>query len=221
MRVLLIHTCSASMETGGVAALADESGLVANEALPGRGTSEALMPAVERLFAATGWVPRELTAVGVVHGPGSFTGVRVGLSAAKGLCDALGIGMVAISRLALLAGSAGEMARTVAVLDGGRGEFFCGVYDGPFCLSERLLTEAETRVALATGVGVACEAKVAERLGILLVAEPGAELMGKTVRRRIAVGDWSDVATVDANYLRRTDAEIKRATSVGGEGSRA
>lgn len=221
MRVLLIHTCGASMETGGVAALGDESGVVAVESLPGRGTSEALMPAVERLFAAAGWVPRELTAVGVVHGPGSFTGVRVGLSAAKGLCDGLGIGMVAISRLALLAGAAGEVARTVAVLDGGRGEFFCGVYGVDEPVSERLLTEAETRAALATGVGVACEAKVAGLLGIRLVAEPGAEALWKTVRHRIAAGDWSDVAAVDANYLRRTDAEIKRATSVGGgEGSR-
>ncbi len=209
------------METGGVAALADESGVVATEALPGRGTSEALMPAVERLFVTAGWVPRELTAVGVVHGPGSFTGVRVGLSAAKGLCDALGIGMVAISRLELLAAAAGEAERTVAVLDGVRGEFFCGVYDGPVCVYEQLLTEAETRRALATGAGVACEAKVAEWLGIQLVAEPGAEAMGKTVRRRIAAGDWSDVATVDANYLRRTDAEIKRENGVrGGEGSR-
>jgi tRNA threonylcarbamoyladenosine biosynthesis protein TsaB len=55
---------------------------------------------------------------------------------------------------------------------------------------------------------VTCDATVAERLGIRLVPEPGAEAMLILVTRRMAEGAWSDVATVDANYLRRTDAEL-------------
>jgi hypothetical protein len=64
---------------------------------------------------------------------------------------------------------------------------------------------------MSDGEAVTCEARVASALGIGLVAEPGAETMRVEVLRRIAAGDWSDVAASDANYLRRTDAEIKRA----------
>jgi tRNA threonylcarbamoyladenosine biosynthesis protein TsaB len=207
MRVLLINTCGGE----GVAALADENGVVAEEGLPGRGTSEALMPAVRSLFVASGWSLGELGAVGVVHGPGSFTGVRVGLSAAKGLCEAAGIGMVAMSRLGLVA--AGEGERVVAVLDGGRGEFYCGVYVRGERVSEELTGESRVRELMRDATAVTCEARVAERLGIALVAEPGAAAMRVEVLRRVAAGDWSDVATSDANYLRRTDAEIKQANT--------
>jgi len=202
MRALLINTCGGE----GVVALADEAGVIAEEMLPGRGTSEALMPAVRRLFPE-GFAG--LDAIGVVIGPGSFTGVRVGLSAAKGLCEALSVGMVAMSRLELLAGAVGKEAeRVVALLDGGRGEFYCGVYESGLRVSEELLTEVEARAAMASGVAVTCEAPVAERLGVRMVAEPGAKAMLAMVLRRVAAGEWSDVATVDANYLRRTDAEL-------------
>ena len=204
MRVLVINTCGEP----GVVGLVDESGVLAEEALPGRGTSEHLMPGVRRLFEDVGTRVRELAAVGVVIGPGSFTGVRVGLSAAKGLCEAAGVGMVAMSRLALVAAAEYAGGRVVAVVDGGRGEFYCGVYERSERVSEELLGEARTRELLAGGAGVTCEARVAEQLGIRFVAEPGAEEMRRMVLRRMAAGDWSDVATIDANYLRRTDAEL-------------
>jgi len=202
MRVLLLHTCGGE----GVAALADATGVLAEEILPGRGTSEALMPALERLFAATGWVPTALGAVGVVVGPGSFTGVRVGLSAAKGLCEGLGIRLVGMSRLALLAGPTGA---TAAVLDAGRGEYFCGVYRDGACLREGLVTEDEARELMQGRAAVSCEARVVEQLGVELLAEPGAAAMLGMFRLRAAAEDWTDVAAVDANYLRRTDAELK------------
>src|SRR5580698_1317011 len=121
MKILLINTCGAE----GVVALAEDGAVVAAEVLPGRSSSEQLMPAVRRLMEARNWRVRELAAVAVVIGPGSFTGVRVGLSAAKGLCEAGGVGLVAMSRLALVAGSEGEV---VALLDAGRGDYYAGLY---------------------------------------------------------------------------------------------
>ena len=102
MRFLLIDTCGSE----GSVALADTElaeAVVAAEVLPGRTASERLVPAVRRVMEARGWRLRDLTAVVVVHGPGSFTGVRVGLSAAKGLSEAGGVPLIAVSRLALLA----------------------------------------------------------------------------------------------------------------------
>jgi tRNA threonylcarbamoyladenosine biosynthesis protein TsaB len=206
MKVLAIDTCG----DAGTVALGDESGVAAVARLPGRGTSEALMPAVREVFRAAAWAPADLGAVGVVNGPGSFTGVRVGLSAAKGLCEGLGAGMVAMSRLGLVAGAVG---RRVALLDAGRGEFFYGIYEEGVMIREGLASEAG--VSELGDRAVTCEARVAEKLGVELVGEPGAEAMLAEILRRVAAGEWSDAARVDANYLRRTDAELKLEQSKG------
>jgi tRNA threonylcarbamoyladenosine biosynthesis protein TsaB len=160
---------------------------------------------------ARGWKLNELAAVVVVHGPGSFTGVRVGVSAAKGLSEAGGVGLIAVSRLALLARSV-DVDRTVhAVLDAGRGEFYYGEYVAGRSVREALMSGKEVLDVGGGGVVVACEAKVAEALAELeprMVREPLAEEALPIALERIAAGEFDDAATLDANYLRRTDAEI-------------
>ena len=211
MRILLINTSGGE----GSVALADgdlAGGVVAQETLPGRSSSERLVPAVKRLLEVNGWTLGELAAIVVVNGPGSFTGVRVGLSAAKGLSEAVNVPMVAVSRLALLAASAGEVEATVyAVLDAGRGEFYVGEYRGRRCVREALLSEGDLAAAVAGGVVVMCEAKAAEALVGMhprLVGEPSAGDALPFALERIEAGEFDDTASVDANYLRRTDLEI-------------
>ncbi len=201
MNFLLISTCGATGEV----ALANSSGVLAAETLPGRGTSEALMPAIRRLFPSG---TSSLDAIAVVNGPGSFTGVRVGLSAAKGLCDGRNIPMIAMSRLALVAAAVEPPGEVAAVLDAGRGEFFVGLYTDRRRISEQLLDHPQTLAKLAGRTAITCEERVADRLSIRLIPEPGAESMRRMALARAAAGDWSDVATIDANYLRRTDAEL-------------
>jgi tRNA threonylcarbamoyladenosine biosynthesis protein TsaB len=208
MRLLLIDTCG----TEGTVALAEAERVVASETLPGRSASERLVPVVRGMMSAAEWRLDELAAIVVVHGPGSFTGVRVGLSAAKGLSEAGGIGLVAVSRLALLA-AAGDVAGEVcAVLDAGRGEFYCGVYAGRRCVREALLTGEEVAVAARSASAVVvCEERVAEALRPFaprLVREPRAEEAVPFAVERVRAGEFDDAATLDANYLRRTDAEI-------------
>ena len=215
MRLLLIHTAGAE----GTVALAEASGacgealIVATAVLPGRSASERLVAEVRRLMEGAGWRLAELAAVVVVHGPGSFTGVRVGLSAAKGLCEAGGVALIAVSRLALLAEAAVSDGVVVhAVLDAGRGEFYYGAYKGGVCLRESLLTRDEVVGAVVGGVVIACEGKVVEGLvgmNVRLVDEPLAEAAAGIALRRLECGGVDDVAVVDANYLRRTDFEIK------------
>lgn len=208
MRFLLIHTAGGE----GSVALADAGAIVAEEILPGRTSSERLVPAVRRLMEAQGWRLPDLTAIVVVHGPGSFTGVRVGLSAAKGLSEAGEIPLVAVSRLALLAASSGREGTTVhAVLDAGRGEFYYGEYVGQRCLREALLNREEVVAATAQGVAVVCETTVAEALAgldLLAVNEPSAADALPFAQERAAAKAFDDASSVDANYLRRSDAEI-------------
>lgn len=209
MRFLLMDTCG----TEGSVALADTqlAGMIAaEEVLPGRTASERLVPAVRRVLESCGWRLGDLAAVVVVHGPGSFTGVRVGLSAAKGLSEAEGVPLIAVSRLAVLAACGGSGV-VRAVLDAGRGEFYYGEYRGRECLREVLLTAEEVAKAAAGGTVVVCEIKVAEALaglGPRVVAEPGAKDVLPFAIQREAARDFDDAALLDANYLRRTDAEI-------------
>jgi tRNA threonylcarbamoyladenosine biosynthesis protein TsaB len=221
MRILLIHTAGAE----GSVALADTEAtqaIVATEVLPGRTSSERLVPAVRRLMEAHGWRLSELATVVVVHGPGSFTGVRVGLSAAKGLSEAGGIPLIAVSRLALLAACVdGKQEPVHAVLDAGRGEFYYAGYVGRRCVREVLMGAEDVLTAAAGGTVIVCEAKVAEALAELeprMVAEPLAGDALPLALERIAAGDFDDAATLDANYLRRTDAEIFAKPAVRAEG---
>jgi tRNA threonylcarbamoyladenosine biosynthesis protein TsaB len=212
MRLLLIDTCGAV----GTIALAEGEGdvrVVAAESLPGRSASERLVAVVREMMKAAVWRLGELAAIVVVHGPGSFTGVRVGLSAAKGLSEASGVGLIAVSRLALLAAAAGDVKEQVcAVLDAGRGEFYCGLYVGRRCVREALLSLEEVAAAARDASAVVVsEPAVAAALVALkprLVAEPVAGDALQFAVERVRGGQFDDVATVDANYLRRTDAEI-------------
>ncbi len=123
--------------------------------------------------------------------------------------------LIAVSRLALLAEAAGGDGVVHAVLDAGRGEFYYGAYEGGVCLRESLLTRDEVVAAVGLsegGVVIACEGKVAEALAgvdLMMVDEPLAEAAVGVALRRLGRGDLDDVAVVDANYLRRTDFEIK------------
>lgn len=217
MKILLIDTCGA---TGSIA-LAGAAPSPVVLSLPGRSAAERLVPAIHSLVAGLGLNLAELDAVAVVHGPGSFTGERVGLSAAKGLCHALNLPLVAISRLAVLASLARfassdqqPTARVHALLDAGRGEFYSGLYANGLCLREslqprdQLLAEASRE---PHRLFVVCEPAVAQSIAELvpqLVAEPTAASALPLALARIQQRAFDDPATIDANYLRRTDAEI-------------
>ena len=204
MNILLIDTCGAT----GTIALADTE-IIATATLPGRTASERLIPAIKNLLADQGLTSQSLGAIAVVHGPGSFTGVRIGLAAAKGLCEALAIPLIAISRLAVLANLAPPSAHRVhALLDAGRNEFYYGEYVDGVCLRESLLTRDELLSTITNHTVIACEPTVAESLALTLIPEPTAADALPLALRRIHSESFDDIATIDANYVRRTDAEI-------------
>ena len=216
MKILLIDTCG----TQGNVAIADTSYVpaeIASATLPGRSASEKLIGAIRGLAKTSGIPLYELNAIAVVNGPGSFTGVRIGLSAAKGLCEALSVPLVAISRLAVLASQAdaGPDATVFAVLDAGRGEFYAGEYQRGEKVREVLVSYEEISLFLrelpAPTDLVACEDSVASTLASLqplVVAEPGALAALPLAMRKIGHDDFADVESIDANYLRRTDLEL-------------
>jgi len=158
--LLVIETATAALSV----ALFDSGALIADyHEVVGRGHAEALLPAIRDLLA--GRIP---DTIAVDCGPGSFTGVRVGLAAAQGLRIAWGVPTNGFSSTALVAaGAPADAARAVA-LTGGHGEVFVEMFDvSPFrsAVPLRSLTpqDAAGTIPHARVVGSGAAAVVAAR----------------------------------------------------------
>src|SRR4030095_16768186 len=91
--------------------------------------SERLMVAVDRLLADAGWTVTDLEGIAVSVGPGSFTGLRVGIATAKGLAVALGLPVAPVPTLDALAATLPFAAVPVCpLLDARKGEVYCSLY---------------------------------------------------------------------------------------------
>jgi tRNA threonylcarbamoyladenosine biosynthesis protein TsaB len=105
-----------------------------------------LLPAVEALLAEADQRIRDLSGVAVDQGPGSFTGVRVGITAAKTLAWALDVPVVGIDSLAILAHAARASGPVVALRDAGRGRVYAGWFGAPDATGLRPATGEAGRV---------------------------------------------------------------------------
>jgi len=202
--LLGIDTCGST----GTIALARRDGqrltLLGESELAGKMYSALLVPRLRELLETHNVRLQQVETVVVVNGPGGFTGVRVGLSAVKGLVEVSDTPVIAVSRLAVLAWKA---RLPYAALDAGRGEFYFGDYaDGA---NESLVSPEEIRRAgFAAGLAV-CEEKSALAFPeARLVASPTASDALDVAMPRYFSGDFDDAATLDGNYLRHSDAEL-------------
>jgi len=215
MILLALHT---SAEPGSVAvARCGEEGteVLAQLDMAPKTYAATLILTIEAVLAQAGLTWINVDAIAVAAGPGSFTGIRIGLATAKGLAEASGTPLLVASSLALLAM---RLPRTRAVLDAGRDEFYVGEYSasGQQMQWERLLTRdalLSSPPAESTG-WVACEEHVAEILGragetVMLASPPDAASVARWSAPRLLRGDSSDWTLADGNYLRRSDAEMK------------
>lgn len=179
--------------------------------LAGKTYSATLVTSVGELLAKAGAKVGQLGAIVVTSGPGSFTGVRVGLSAVKGLAEPSGIPVAAVSRLAALARKAGVQS---AALDAHRHEVFLRLADGKVreCLAGR--AELDATIPMPERVAV-CDDAAADSLQaawpgveIVRVPAPSASDAIELAISKMRAGEFDDLARLDGNYLRRSDAEI-------------
>lgn len=204
-RLLLIDTCG---ETAGVALSRGNELLIAEDLARGSASAEILQ-AIRRLLTQMAWELPNVDAIGVVRGPGSFTGTRSGLATAKGLCEATGLRLAAVSRLEVLANAAG-LAQGYAALDAGRSEVYLRDIGTQ---REWLSPTSELRVRCQGQRIAVAEKRLLESLqdcdAILHPLHVADSLA--TVLRRLREGG-SDVALSDANYV-RDEADIYRKPS--------
>lgn len=206
MLLLGIDTCGSQGSVALARLHGDVLATLAETELAGKTYSARLVGAIRELLIAQAAQVRDLGAIVVTSGPGSFTGIRVGLGTAKGLAEARRTPLVAVSRLAVLAHVAGTKA---AALDAGRGEFYLGTFGGERRESliprSRFLEEAER---LGQDLAV-CEAQVlALAMKARSVPPPTAAQALESALPRLRAGQFDDAATLDGDYLRRSDAEI-------------
>ena len=211
--LLAIDTCGPS----GSVALGRQAGgvveILGQIELAGRSYSATLVAAVSELLAREGVELRKLDTMVAVNGPGSFTGVRVGLSAVKGLAEGTRIPVAAVSRLEVLAWKAGVPS---SALDAHRHEVFLRV-SGPSLETRELLAGAQELAAIAPAPRriAVCDDAAAALLGaawlgaeLVRVAAPTAGDALRLCADRVTASKFVDLALLDGHYLRRSDAEI-------------
>jgi tRNA threonylcarbamoyladenosine biosynthesis protein TsaB len=213
MPILAIDTCgpSGSVALGRLSGQAVE--ILGQIELEGRSYSSTLVAAVGELLGQTGMQLGLLHAMVAVNGPGSFTGVRVGLAAVKGLAEPARIPVVAVSRLEVLAANSGVPS---AALDAHRNEVFLRL-GLPGEQGRELLAGAHELAAIHPApLQIAiCDEAAALLLGLawpvaelIRTAAPTAADALSLCAPRVAAGEFVDLAFLDGHYLRRSDAEI-------------
>lgn len=158
------------------------------------GFSGVLFAEIDRLLKRRGVSLEQIECFATAIGPGTFTGVRVGMSAAMGLAEALAKRVCAVSNLEALA-EFGTSALRAVTIDARRGDIYAAVYsyEGAIVVPERVTTPGQFRASLPTG-----EIEWVRHEG------PLAGAIAKIARRK----PWTDPSSIEANYLRRTDAEL-------------
>jgi tRNA threonylcarbamoyladenosine biosynthesis protein TsaB len=225
VQILSLET---SGQSGSLAAY-DRDRLVAERILdPAKRSAQTLAPAIRDLLSEAGWQPAEVQVVAVVVGPGSFTGLRVGVISAKTFAYAVNARVVAINTLDVVAEQAyrtlpAQVTRLTVAIDAQRGEVFAAIYErGPdnawsLLLPAAIMTQTEWLATLGPGSaasGLALE-KLAEHVsaGTFIVPQeqwmPQAVTVGQLAARRVASGEFDDVWQLAPLYMRRSAAEEK------------
>ncbi len=197
MRILAIDTAG---DTGSIALL-DDTRLLEEVALtaPG-GFAQALFGELRGLLERQGVGIEQIELFAAATGPGSFTGVRIGLSAIKAMAEVTGRPAIGVSNLEATA-EFGTGSRRAAVIDARRGEVYAALFD------------AEPGAGIPPMVTALAdfEAMVGTREIEWIPADNSRLLaagIGKLAQRKFLAGAVSDPAAIEADYVRRSDAEI-------------
>ncbi|HKV93571.1 MAG TPA: tRNA (adenosine(37)-N6)-threonylcarbamoyltransferase complex dimerization subunit type 1 TsaB [Candidatus Angelobacter sp.] len=220
---MLILAIDTSGQSGGITlAEADEKSFRKIESAPiaGGTFSAQLIPTVAALLSKHGYRAADIGGFAAASGPGSFTGLRVGLSAIKGLAETLHKPIATVSVLEALAALSDHNGKIASALDAGRKEIFLGLYEKSdrslFKEREELLTQQDFLAALSREEDIwliTNETSIAElaaglHCAVSVVERPGSEMIARIGAGKLLSGETATVEALDANYLRRSDAEI-------------
>ena len=190
--------------------------------LSGGTFSAELVPQIAALLEKHDLTKEDLGAFAVVSGPGSFTGLRIGLAVVKALAEVLAKPIAAVSMLEVLVSVGGSTGKVIAALDAGRNEVFLGEYEVGECevdgvktqlIRESLVNrdkwlESTGREAIVTPEHAIPETARAKGLRVVEVERPRSDAVARLGWRKIASGDTVSAEMLDAKYIGRSEAEL-------------
>jgi tRNA threonylcarbamoyladenosine biosynthesis protein TsaB len=191
--------------------------------------SAQLIPTLAAALAKAGKQKSEISLFAVASGPGSFTGLRVGLGTVKALAEALRVPVVAISVLEGIAFGSKKQGTVIAALDAQRNEVYLGEYEvansgSTKSVNEELATmpdfltwlSARNPVPVTYTPDETIETHVRDAGSpVERIARPGADLYARLGLQKFRSGEVASIEALDANYIRRSDAEIFSAPRLG------
>ena len=225
MSILAIDTAT---QVSSVAVL-KEGRLLAELTMQGKLThSETLLPHIEQVLKMAAVAKEELTGIAVSNGPGSFTGLRIGLAAAKAMSYVLGIPLVGVSTLQALAYQLpAPGVRVMCLLDAQKGNAYVESYRWE---NNSLQVVDSVQVAKITDIVAACanmneqvillgdavQKKVAGKLELPAnvsvalphIVMPRAACVAMLGQAKLAAGDADNVMDLEPVYIRRSEAEV-------------
>jgi tRNA threonylcarbamoyladenosine biosynthesis protein TsaB len=179
--------------------------------------SAELIPQISDLLARNGHTKNDIGGFAVASGPGSFTGLRIGLAAVKALAEVLEKPIAAVSLLEASAFISGAQGKVIAALDAGRGDVYVGEYEIPAVPGqvprEHLLNRSEFLAqakgwTVVTADSVLAEAAGAAGWSVSALPPISAAAVARLGWRKLQSGETVTPEQLEANYIRRTDAEM-------------
>ncbi len=188
------------------------------------------MPLVEETIAAAGLTVRDIECFACGTGPGSFTGLRVGISTAQGLALGTNAPLIGVPTMDVLSRAVPHPGHAVCtLLDAGRGEVYAAVYRSlradprrlektmpeTILTPEELISKLRTTTIFTGGGLTKYSTLIRRQLGkkaLILPASywaPRGSVVAELAREKILRGSRSQLGRIKPLYVRRTDAEIK------------
>jgi tRNA threonylcarbamoyladenosine biosynthesis protein TsaB len=180
--------------------------------------SAQLVPQIDDLLSSNGHTKNDIGGFAVASGPGSFTGLRIGLAAVKALAEVLEKPIAAVSLLEVCVFTSDAQGKIMAALDAGRGDVYVGEYEIPAVSGqvprEVILSQSEFLIhamgwTLVTPDSILSEAAGAAGLSVSTLPPITAAPVAQLGWRKIQSGETVTPDQLEANYIRRTDAEMQ------------
>lgn len=215
--LLAIETATAF---GSVALFSADRLIASTEIRKQQSHARLLLPIIEQLLDNLDIKPASLAAIGVSRGPGSYTGLRVGVSTAKGLCYSLQKPLISYSTLETLADAQSDLAQQldasiIPMIDARRMEVYCAQYNGKgeelSPIEAKIIDEQSFQQELEKCPVIFC-GDGAEKCRGVLSAHPNAHVLGQVLPTAVDAGsrlwakyqrkEFEDLITFEPFYLK-------------------
>lgn len=217
MRILAVDTSSAICSV----ALLEDDKLVDEINLDnGKTHSENLMPLVDELITRNSLNVKDIEFVACCVGPGSFTGIRIGVSSIKAIAEVLNVKLASVTSLETLAANVVNEETIVSLVDARNNQVYCGIFDKEYNLKEEALADDINEVIthlkdyqgiIITGNGGEIHKELLEKeIPGVKFADVNVQLaknVGKIGYKKLKENNVEDADTIIPIYLRKSQAE--------------